>query len=83
MMPAADVMKLILEKSRDPEVDRLARIVLSRIPQRLKEAVGANKRSRTLVISVLLEVYPNMPPSTTQNNLEVKVSEVSAVVNVE
>lgn len=82
-MSTADIMNLILEKNRDPEIDRMVRVVLSRIPQELRDAVEADKRSRSLVISGLPEADPSLPPSEKQRDLESKVSEVLDAVDVE
>lgn len=81
-MSTADIMNLILEKT-DPEIDRMVRVVLSRIPHELRDAVEADKRSRSLVISGLPEADPSLPPSEKQRDLESKVSEVLDVVDVE
>lgn len=82
-MTTFDILKAIIEKNKDPEIDKMAKVVLDRLPHEMKETVEAEKRGRSLVVSGLPEADEQLQPSAKQRYLEGKIREILDVLMVE
>lgn len=82
-MSVSDLMNAITDRNKDPVVAKLIEGLRAKLKLELVEAVEAEKRSRSLILSGLPESAVDKPPSTKQLELESKVSEILDHIGVE
>lgn len=82
-LSAGEIMRAILERNKDPEIERMVVALISKIPSEISETMEAEKRARSIVIHNLEEASVDLPPSSKQRDLEDKVSSVLDVLGVE
>ena len=82
-MSAAELLKLLLEKNKNPAIKTLLLALSKKIPCDAAEVVGSEKQSRSIVISGLPEADHSLPPSERQMQLESKITKVLDTIDVE
>lgn len=85
-MSMSELVSAMMERNeqiKDPVMAKFLNALVSKLPQTIADAVEADKRGRSLVVSGIPESSPNVPPSGKQRELEVKVSELLDILGVE
>lgn len=82
-MSVSDIMNAIVDRNKDPVVAKFIEGLIAKLQLELVEAVDAEKRGRSLILSGLPESALDMPPSAKQSELECKVSEILDHIGVE
>ncbi|PIO76882.1 hypothetical protein TELCIR_01034 [Teladorsagia circumcincta] len=82
-MSAANLIKAIIERNKDPLIEPLLIALSDKIPKEFSESIESEKRARSIVISGLKEAPNDLPPSHRQKSLEDDVSKVLDALKVE
>lgn len=82
-LSAEELMNAILERNKDPVIEQMMMALISKIPQKVHDAVEEDKKSRSIVLIGLPEAANEMAPSAKQRHLEGQVSEILDVLDIE
>ncbi|EYC04637.1 hypothetical protein Y032_0086g1901 [Ancylostoma ceylanicum] len=82
-VPISEIIDSILEIASDPRIERLALALKTRLPQGVADAVEAEKRGRSIVISGIPECGLDQPLSVRQKDLEQKVVSILDTMKVD
>ncbi|KAK6044486.1 hypothetical protein COOONC_18009, partial [Cooperia oncophora] len=82
-MTANEVLKLIIERNKDPIISHMLVALSEKIPREFADYLESEKRARSIVIAGIAESSANISPSERQSELETKVSGVLDVLQVE
>ncbi|KAL6729822.1 hypothetical protein Aduo_000841 [Ancylostoma duodenale] len=82
-VPTSEIIDSILEMNSDPRIERLVLALKARTPQGVADAVEAEKRGRSIVISGVPECGLDQPLSVRQKDLEQKVVSILDTLGVD
>ncbi|XGW34388.1 hypothetical protein V3C99_018338 [Haemonchus contortus] len=85
-MSMSELVSAMMERNeqiKDHVMAKFLNALVSELPQTIADAVEADKRGRSLVVSRIPESSPDVPPSGKQRELEVEVSEILDILRVE
>ena len=82
-LSAGEIMNAILERNKDPEIERMVLALIPKIPQEVADTMESEKRARSLVVHNLVEAPADLPPSHKQRDLEDKVNHLLDLLDVE
>ncbi|EYB97204.1 hypothetical protein Y032_0142g2297 [Ancylostoma ceylanicum] len=76
-------MRVAMERNKDPAMDRILMALSEKLQVDVSEYVDSEKKSRSIVVAGLPEANPDLRPSERQPDLEMKVTQLLDVINVE
>ncbi|EYB84415.1 hypothetical protein Y032_0317g2330 [Ancylostoma ceylanicum] len=79
----SQLFKAALDRNSDPQMEKILRALIDKLPMETTEKIEEEKRSRSIVISGLKECSPNTRPSQRQKDLEGKVTEILDALDME
>lgn len=82
-MSAHDLISSIIARNRDPVIDQMLRALSDKIPKDFSDAIEAEKRARSLVISGIEEPDQSLGASEKSRFLQERVNEILDVLNVD
>ncbi|KAK5985863.1 hypothetical protein GCK32_002229 [Trichostrongylus colubriformis] len=81
-MSVGDLMTSIIERNKDPVIDKMLAMLGDKIPKEIAESVDKQKRMRVIVLAELDESEMTLPPSRRQRELEENVRDILDVLDV-
>ncbi|EYC20166.1 hypothetical protein Y032_0022g484 [Ancylostoma ceylanicum] len=82
-LSASELLKVIIERNKDPDIQQLLIDLSSKIPTDFKDLIEADKRARSIVISGLEEPTESMRLLDRGLDLERKVCDILEIVKVD
>lgn len=82
-MSSGEIIGAILERNKDPIIEKMVHALIAKIPQEVNDAVEKDKREKSIVIHNIPEADQNLPPTSRQKDLKRKVSAILDILEIE